>query len=139
MSFVPLRRCCCICQGQNKAASPPLSNLLFMPERKDVAGFLTLIHTWWTVVNSGKRFHPNQLGNAIIKEDRKTEFMRELALWFKSWSNTPKFCLSKQICNALIRTLRAQACLIIEDLLNLCAQGNSRVIHWREDLDSIVR
>ena len=56
----------------------------YMPERKDAAGFLTLIHTWWTVVNSGKRFHPNQLGNAIIKEDRKTEFMRELALWFES-------------------------------------------------------
>ena len=88
-----------------------------MPERKDVAGFLTLIHTWWTVVNSGKRFHPNQLGNAIIKGDRKTEFMRELALWFESWSNTPKFCLSKQTCNALIRTLRAQACLI-EDLFD---------------------
>ena len=39
----------------------------YLPERHDIAGFLTLIQKWWTVANSKQRFSPNVLGNAIIR------------------------------------------------------------------------
>ena len=38
----------------------------YFAERKDIFGFLSLIHTWWTIVNSRDRFCSNQLGNAVI-------------------------------------------------------------------------
>ena len=43
----------------------------YFPERKDISGFLSLIHTWWTIVNSRDRFCSNQLGNAVIENYHK--------------------------------------------------------------------
>ena len=86
----------------------------YLPERKDMAGFLILILKWWTVVNSRKRFTSNKLGNAIIHGDGKTNFLRSFSDWIKLWSESSAFCSSKQTSNALVRTLQAQALLIDE-------------------------
>ena len=41
---------------------------------RDVAKFLEIFDTWWTIWNSKKRFSPNLLGNAVISGERETEF-----------------------------------------------------------------
>ena len=46
----------------------------YFPERKDISGFHSLIHTWWTIVNSQDRFCSEQLGNAVVVGDVKTIF-----------------------------------------------------------------
>ena len=56
----------------------------YFPERKDISGFLSLIHTWWTTVNSRDRFCSNQLGNAVIDGDRKTDFFLSFAEWLNN-------------------------------------------------------
>ena len=89
----------------------------YLPERKDMSGFLKLISLWWTVINSGSRFHLNKLAEAIKEGDEKNKFLRCFADWLVLWSVSPSFCLSKQTSDALIRTLHAQASLI-DDLLS---------------------
>ena len=86
----------------------------YLPEREDMNGFISLILTWWTIVNSRKRFTPNMFSNAITEGDGKTDFLRSFACWLELWSGAPAFCLSKQTSDAFIRTLRAQAALIDE-------------------------
>ena len=34
----------------------------YFPNRRDVANFLEMFNTWWTISNSKKRFSPNILG-----------------------------------------------------------------------------
>ena len=91
----------------------------YFPQRKDVIAFLSLLNSWWIMVNSKQRFHCNTLGNAVVLGDDKVEFFFALADWFKNWSDTAgsTFCLSKQTSFALVATLRAQARLM-NDLLN---------------------
>ena len=89
----------------------------YFPERKDISGFLSLIHTWWTIVNSRDRFCSNQLGNAVIDGDGKTDFFLSFAEWLNNWSESPVFCLTPHTSDALIRTLYAQV-LLVKELLN---------------------
>ena len=49
----------------------------YFPERNDVANFLNLILTWWTISNSNNNYNPNVLGNAINKGDVKLCFFFE--------------------------------------------------------------
>ena len=84
----------------------------YLPGREDAASFLKLINTWWTIANSKKRFCSDKLGNAMIYCDDKIEFWFSLANWLESWkSSSLSLCLSKQTCDALICTLRAQGIL----------------------------
>ena len=46
--------------------------------RGDVASFLENFNTWWTTLNSKKRFSQNILGNTVINGE-KTEILRALA------------------------------------------------------------
>ena len=55
------------------------------PERKDISGFLTIFQNLWTVSNSKQQFSPNKLSNAIICDDSKTTFLRQLANWIEFW------------------------------------------------------
>ena len=57
----------------------------YFPERKDISGFLTIFQNLWTVSNSKQQFSPNKLGNAIICDDGKTAFFRQLADWIQHW------------------------------------------------------
>ena len=66
----------------------------YFPERKDISGLLSLIHTWWTIVHSRDRFCSNQLGNAGIDGDGKTDFFLSFAEWINNWSESPVFCLT---------------------------------------------
>ena len=86
----------------------------YFPERKDMANFLDLILTWWTIVN-GTNYTANWLSKSVEKGDGRTDFLRSFANWLETWSaSSTKFCLTKQTASALIRTLRAQAALVDE-------------------------
>ena len=37
---------------------------------------------------------PNQLGNAVIDGDGKTNFFLSFAEWLNNWSESPVFCLT---------------------------------------------
>ena len=86
----------------------------YLPDRTDMAAFPSLINTWWTIVNSNQRYHPNPTGNAIVANDGKIKFLSEFAEWLENWSfltGSRAFCLSRQTSNALIMTLRSQTAL----------------------------
>ena len=86
--------------------------------RNDMHGFLTLVHTWWTIVNAKVRFAPNPLGNALDKNDEKLRFLLTFVNWLSLWCESRStFCLSKQTFDGMIKTLRAQAHLA-SDLLH---------------------
>ena len=110
----------------------------YFPDRTDMAGFLSLINTWWTIANSKQQYHPNALGNAIVNDDGKVEFLLEFAEWLENWSlltGSRVFCLSKQTCDALIKTLRFQA-LLTKELLQ---EGYAYVLTGRFQSDPIER
>lgn len=86
----------------------------YFPEREDMAGFVELVNTWWTIVN-GTNYTANWLSKSVEKDDGRTDFLRSLADWLEEWSSTATdFCLTKSTSAALIRTLRAQAALVDE-------------------------
>ena len=89
----------------------------YFPDREDIANFLNLVHTWWTISNSNNKYDANPLGNAITTDDGKILFFEKFAEWLQEWNLSPNFCLSKQTSNALIRTLKSHA-MLIRDLLN---------------------
>jgi len=89
--------------------------LTYRNDRKDMAGFLDLIRTWWTIMNANSRFNSEKLAHAFIPNDGKLEFLRKFANWVEEWCKSPCLCLTAQTSDALVRTLRAQASLI-EDL-----------------------
>ena len=70
--------------------------------------------------NSKHRFTPNVLGNAIVLKD-KTEFYRILADWIEQWCDSTAFKLTAQTKSTLVSTLRAQA-ILIDELLVDCYQ-----------------
>ena len=84
--------------------------------------FLNLVNIWWTINNSKQEFNTNfRTGNAAVKDDKKPLFLREFANWLEDWQsllskNSQKFTLSKQTNTALVITIRCNASLI-EDLL----------------------
>ena len=47
----------------------------YLPDRTDMAAFLSLINTWWTIVNSNQRYHPHPTGNTIVANDKKIKFL----------------------------------------------------------------
>ena len=74
----------------------------YMPDREDAASFVTLVNVRWTTVISG---------------DGKIDFWFAFANWLDCWKSSARLlCFSKQTFDALICTLRAQACLC-QDLL----------------------
>ena len=95
----------------------------YFPDRTDASGFLGLVHSWWIISNSKRRFNTrNKLGNAATKGDSKTSFFRAFADWLTMWQteklpNCEKFQLSQQTNSTLIRTLRCHAALM-DDLLH---------------------
>ena len=87
----------------------------YFPDRADMANFLKLVQTWWTIANSRQRFSSNPLSHAITSGDGKIAFYFCLANWLESWSSSTNiYCFSKQTANALVWTLRSQAMLISE-------------------------
>eukprot|EP00800_Vazella_pourtalesii_P011575 TRINITY_DN2786_c0_g1_i2.p1 TRINITY_DN2786_c0_g1~~TRINITY_DN2786_c0_g1_i2.p1 ORF type:complete len:266 (-),score=6.41 TRINITY_DN2786_c0_g1_i2:131-928(-) len=53
---------------------------LYLPEEEVIAGFFNLIRVWWLCVNSKERFHPQIQGNALVRNDCKTEFLCSLVV-----------------------------------------------------------
>ena len=84
--------------------------------RGEVASFLENFNTWWTILNSKKRFSQDILGNTVINGE-KTEILRALADWIEQWCHSPAFTLTPQTASALTAILHAHA-ILIDDLLN---------------------
>ena len=89
----------------------------YFPERTDIANFLKLIWSWWTIANSKQRFTPNFLNNAVTANDGKINFYQKFSNWVESWSKHSDFCLTAQTSKAFVTTLRAQA-MLMKELLN---------------------
>ena len=51
----------------------------YFPNRRDVANFLEMFNTWWTISNSKKRFSPNILEMLRSTATKKTVFLRTIA------------------------------------------------------------
>ena len=51
----------------------------YFPNRRDVANFLEMFNTWWTISNSKKRFSPNKLEMLRSTATKKTVFLRTIA------------------------------------------------------------
>ena len=58
----------------------------YFPERKEICGFISLIHTWRRIVNSRDRFCSNQLRIADVDVDGNTDFFLSFAEWLNNWS-----------------------------------------------------
>ena len=106
-----------------------------LPDATDCAGFLSLINTWWLVVNSKKEFHVNSIGDAIKAGDGKVQFLRDFADWLEEWNTSPNFTLTPQTSYALVTTLRAQV-LLVEELLD---DGYDYVMMARFQSDPLER
>ena len=89
----------------------------YFPQKSDASEFLNLFNVWWTISNSKQRDNSrHRLGDADIRNDKKTEFLRAFADWIKKWDNEKipnceKFGLTPQTSDALRRTLRCHAAL----------------------------
>ena len=118
-----------------KQLQPQSAIRSYFPQCEDSASFLSLINTWWTISNSKSRFHPNYLGNGIIKGDHKIDFFYAMADWLEKWSKCPNFVFTKQTMDAMITTLRCSA-MLVNDLLN---EGYSYVLSARLQSDPLER
>ena len=56
---------------------------LYLPE----ARFFNLIRFWWLCVNLKKRFHPLTQGNALVRNDCKTEILCSFCSWLNIWQD----------------------------------------------------
>ena len=92
----------------------------YFPSRQDVAGFLSAINVWWKIVNSKQEFYLDDIANAITLGDGKIDFLRAFAEWLENWlkNGSASFRFSKQTMQALIWTLRSQADLLDELLID---------------------
>ena len=57
----------------------------YFPNWRDVASFLEIFNTWWTISNSKQRFSPNILRNAVINGTKNWVFKSSGRL---DWTNT---------------------------------------------------
>ena len=92
----------------------------YFPSRQDVTGFLFAINVWWKIVNSKQEFYPDDIANAITLGDGKVDFLRAFVEWLENWlkNGSAFFRFSQQTMQALIWTLRSQADLLDELLMN---------------------
>ena len=51
----------------------------FFPEEITSPSFLNLIYNWWLVVNAKERFHPIIVGNALVSNDGKINFLQKMS------------------------------------------------------------
>ena len=107
----------------------------YFPARRDASGFLDVIRTWWLISNSKQRWHTNNyLGDAIISEDGKIDFLNAFANWVEEWSST-ELSMTAQTSSALIRTTRCTA-MLVQDLI---AEGYDFVLTGRFQSDPLER
>ena len=57
----------------------------YFPNWRDVASFLEISKTWWTISNSKQRFSPNIFRNAVINGTKSCAFKSSGRL---NWTNT---------------------------------------------------
>ena len=97
--------------------------------------FLDLFYSWWLIVNSKQRFHPNSIGKAIIPVDGKLIFLRALADWLEQWKSSQTHGLTNQTFDALILTCRS-----IADLCDdLFSDGYAYIMTGRFQTDPLER
>ena len=106
-----------------------------IPDRRDCSSFLELVNTWWLIVNSKSRFHVNSLGNAVVPGDGKIDFLNKFADWLEKWHTSPHFTLTPHTFSALVVTLRGQA-MLLHDLL---IEGYEFVMTTRFQSDPLER
>ena len=97
--------------------------------------FLDSFYSWWLIVNSKQRFHPNSIGKTIFPKDGKLLFLRSLADWLKQWKSSQTRGLTNQTFDALILTCRS-----IADLCDdLFSDGYEYIVAGRFQTDPLER
>ena len=79
----------------------------YHPEETVIPAFLDLFNLWWLIVNSKQRLHTNYIGNAMVSEDGKLLFLREMGDWLEQWKSSKTLGLTSQTFDALILTCRS--------------------------------
>ena len=57
----------------------------YFPEEITSSSFLNLIYIWWLVLNARERFHPIIVGNALVSNDEKINFLQKMSNWLSQW------------------------------------------------------
>ena len=94
---------------------------------------MKVINIWLTISNSNNKYDANSLGNAIIKDDGKLDFLQDFANFIEDWCASQNFSPSKQTANALVITLRWHAMLVHD----LHSEGYDYVMMRRLQSDPI--
>ena len=81
----------------------------YFPQRHDMANFLQLFSTRWTILNSNDKFDANPLEVAVTAGDGRTDFFEKLSSYVDEWRHSPNFCLTDQTTHAFLTTLRSHA------------------------------
>ena len=107
----------------------------YHPEEIVTTTFLDPFYSWWLIVNSKQRFHPNSIGKAIVPVDGKLIFLRSLADWLEQWKSSQTLGLTNQTFDALILTCRS-----IADLCDdLFSDGYEYIMTERFQTDPLER
>ena len=84
----------------------------YFPEKPDAACFLSAFQKVFVTCNAKTQYKTsNMLGNAVVCNDSKPEFLLSIATWIEQWSTCPNFSLTKETSHPLITTLKATSCL----------------------------
>lgn len=90
----------------------------YYTDRLDAENFLSLFYEIFVMSNSKNQFNTsNGLGNSVIPNDSKTEFLSCAAYCVETWSISPVFTLTKETSHAVITPLGATSYLL-KDLPN---------------------
>ena len=108
----------------------------YYPNRHDIVGFLQIINTWWAIANSKLRYNANPLKAAVTLNDGKMIFFTFLADWIESWCLNGNLTLTKQTANSFVTTLRSQAMLVTELLVE---DGYQFIMTARMQSDPVER
>ena len=86
----------------------------YFPEKSDAVCFLSAfsISKSLCYYNAKTQYSTsNMLGNTVVCNDSKPEFLLSFATWIEQWSTCPNFSLKTQTLHAVITTLKATSCL----------------------------
>ncbi|XP_064120459.1 uncharacterized protein LOC135225155 [Macrobrachium nipponense] len=87
----------------------------FLPFSAEVAHYIKVIHTWWTIMNVKSKFKGKRLNNPYATPltnedgDKKYEFLKNFDLWLQVWDDikTGKGNLTRETFTAIKHTTQA--------------------------------
>ena len=108
----------------------------YFPEKSDAACFLSALQKLFVLCNAKTQYNTsNMLGNAVVCNDSKPDFLLSFATWVEQWSTCLNFSLAKKTSHTLTTTVKATSCLLSE----LPNEGYKYVLIARFQSDPLER